>query len=285
MHAHRTQATLGWSPQRTPVHAKPSAPQQRIVVVIPAHNERERLPGCLQSLTVAAGRVAIPVHVVVVLDACTDGTGEVVPASVHTVTISARNVGAARAAGFAALASGAGAETWLASTDADTHVPPGWLINHDDHHRTGAEAVVGTVAVHWHEHSGATRRRYERRYRLPGTCDSTATATVPNATKRRWAASRHGPRPDAYCCRSTATMVVVGGGRGPRTPIPGEHRDRHRIGVQRGVGHPRQHLVEGLLGILNHTQGFHRLRRRPQPHQRIHGLISHRHAPSIREQK
>jgi glycosyltransferase involved in cell wall biosynthesis len=169
MHAHRTQATLGWSPQRTPVHAKPSAPQQRIVVVIPAHNERERLPGCLQSLTVAAGRVAIPVHVVVVLDACTDGTGEVVPASVHTVTISARNVGAARAAGFAALASGAGAETWLASTDADTHVPPGWLINHDDHHRTGAEAVVGTVAVHWHEHSGATRRRYERRYRTPET--------------------------------------------------------------------------------------------------------------------
>lgn len=141
---------------------------RRIVVVVPAHDERERLPDCLNSLAVAANRVTVPVQVAVVLDDCTDGTAEIVPAAVSALTISARNVGAARGAGFRAFARGTGAETWLATTDADSVVPPTWLTNHVDHFHMGAEAVVGTVSVQWREHSRVTQHRYDTRYRMVG---------------------------------------------------------------------------------------------------------------------
>ena len=81
------------------------APELReIVVVVPAHNERERLPGCLASIAAAAEQVSVPVQVVVVLDACTDGSEYALPASVAAVRVSLKNVGASRAAGFLAAA-------------------------------------------------------------------------------------------------------------------------------------------------------------------------------------
>jgi glycosyltransferase involved in cell wall biosynthesis len=135
-------------------------------VVVPAHNERERLPGCLRSVALAADRVGVPVRVVVVLDACSDGSADVVPASARTVGIWARNVGAARAAGFAEAAAGSGAGTWLATTDADSRVPATWLADQVVHYRAMVEGVAGTVCVDWRHHSRATQRRYERAYRV-----------------------------------------------------------------------------------------------------------------------
>ncbi|MFD0523474.1 glycosyltransferase [Paractinoplanes durhamensis] len=80
------------------------------------------------------------------------------------LTIEERNVGRARAAGIA-RAIGAGA-LWLATTDADSRVPPHWLRWQLDHARGGADLVAGTVEVgDWSGWAGPLPSRYERRYR------------------------------------------------------------------------------------------------------------------------
>jgi len=139
---------------------------REIVVVVPAHNERDRLPGCLASVAAAAGQVDVPVSVVVVLDTCTDRSEDVLTESVGALRVSVRNVGAARAAGFVATAPDADAQMWLATTDADCVVPPRWLADQVAHHSNALQGAVGTVAVQWQEHSAATRHRYDRLYRL-----------------------------------------------------------------------------------------------------------------------
>jgi GT2 family glycosyltransferase len=144
----------------------PSPALRRIVVVVPAHNERDRLPGCLASLAAAADQVDVAVSVVVVLDACTDRSEDVVGDWVQALSVSVRNVGAARAAGFITAAPEADAGIWLATTDADCVVPPRWLADQVEHHDDGLQCAVGTVAVDWHEHSAATRHRYDRLHGL-----------------------------------------------------------------------------------------------------------------------
>lgn len=142
-----------------------TAPALReIVVVVPAHNERDRLPACLASVAAAAAQVDVPVTVTVVLDGCTDGTEATITGPVQAISISTRNVGAARAAGFVAAAPDADAGIWLATTDADTTVPATWLAKQVDHHRALTQGVVGTVTVDWQEHSPTTRLHYDRLY-------------------------------------------------------------------------------------------------------------------------
>lgn len=120
----------------------------RVAVVVPAHDEQALLPGCLAAVRRAAALVDLPVEVVVALDACTDRSAAMARAAgAATVTLAARSVGAARCAGAAyALRDGASG-LWLATTDADTRPPPGWLAGQLRHARAGAELVVGTVAV------------------------------------------------------------------------------------------------------------------------------------------
>ncbi|TPG28115.1 glycosyltransferase [Mycobacterium hodleri] len=133
-------------------------------MVIPAHDERERLPRCVSRLAHAARLVEVPVTVVVVLDACTDGSADVLPGHVRTVRITSRNVGVARAAGFRAVALRADAGTWFATTDADSCVPITWLAKQVAHYRAGVEVAIGTVTVDWREHSSATRLHYDQLY-------------------------------------------------------------------------------------------------------------------------
>src|SRR6476661_6765532 len=139
---------------------------REIVVVVPAHNERERLPACLASVAAAARQATVPVTVVVVLDACTDRPEDAIARPVRALSVSGRNVGAARAAGFAAAAPRSDARTWLATTDADSVVPTTWLADQAVHHRALVQGVVGTVSVDWQQHSATTRRRYDRLYRV-----------------------------------------------------------------------------------------------------------------------
>ena len=137
------------------VHGKPIQTQRfsrekiLISVVIPAHNEEKFVGPCVESIVRASQHVALKqeeVLVLVVLDHCTDRTGAIAKASgATTLTVSARNVGQARAAG-AQAAMNAGAR-WLAFTDCDGVVAPDWLSAQLALCAQGADAVCGTVCV------------------------------------------------------------------------------------------------------------------------------------------
>jgi len=117
-----------------------------IGVVVPAHNEEALLGRCLASVRVAAADPRLAgeaVHVVVALDRCNDRSADIAAAHGATgLVVCGGNVGSARDAGMrAAIAAGA---RWLASTDADSVVPPDWLWGQL---ACGGDAFCGMVAV------------------------------------------------------------------------------------------------------------------------------------------
>lgn len=130
-----------------------------ILVVVPARDEEEEIAGCLRSVAAAAERVDLPVVVAVVLHRCTDATAERVAdvAGAHpgtcwvTVDSDAGSLGGARDDGVAAgraddaLAGLDPAAVWLASTDADSRVPRGWLGEQRALADRGLDLVLGTV--------------------------------------------------------------------------------------------------------------------------------------------
>lgn len=140
-------------------------------VVIPAHNEQDLLPACLAAVRHAAGHVSVPVHLVVVADACTDKTADLAAALGATVIESgAHNVGAARRAGVSLVLRSAcrldPAEVWVATTDADSLVPRHWLARQLRYARRGWKGVVGTVTVaDWAGYPRHVQRRYTQGYR------------------------------------------------------------------------------------------------------------------------
>ena len=139
-------------------------------VVVPAHDEEALLPACLVALRHAAAAISIPVHVMVVADTCTDQTAAAARAyGAAVISTCARNVGAARAAGMTGLlrltAGHDPAVTWLATTDADTVVPTGWLRRQLEYADAGWDVVLGTVTVaNWDGHPPHVPDAYERRY-------------------------------------------------------------------------------------------------------------------------
>jgi glycosyltransferase involved in cell wall biosynthesis len=146
---------------------------EQVVVVVPAHNELEHLPSCLCALTTAALCLPEPVLIVVVLDACDDGSerlaGEFGP-DVHLVSVDAGNVGAARAAGFEyardRCAAGAAAHTWYATTDADSTVNAQWLLRMTS---VDADMVLGIVRIPvWRHFTAEMARRYLHAYHSEG---------------------------------------------------------------------------------------------------------------------
>ena len=83
------------------------------------------------------------------------------------VQIGAGNVGRARAAGMAYALRHGGAGLWLATTDADSRVAPGWLGRHGRHATGGTGVLVGTVEVRdWTPWPAAVRDAYEIDYRM-----------------------------------------------------------------------------------------------------------------------
>ncbi|MEN5147796.1 glycosyltransferase [Pseudomonas orientalis] len=137
-----------------------------IGVVIPAHNEEHHIAACLTSVLFAAEHPALagqPVSVVVVLDACSDQTEQIVSAhGVGRIEVSFQNVGKARATGADHLLA-AGAK-WLAFTDADTVVPHDWLARQIGFK---ADAVCGTVEVDsWNIHGDLVRSKYMELYQF-----------------------------------------------------------------------------------------------------------------------
>jgi pilus assembly protein CpaB len=71
------------------------------------------------------------------------------------VEVNERNVGSARDAGMREALRRMGgldpASTWLATTDADSVVPPTWLVQHVNYAEQGWDAVVGTATIYANE--------------------------------------------------------------------------------------------------------------------------------------
>jgi Glycosyl transferase family 2 len=145
---------------------------EAVGVVVPAHNEEELLPQCLTALRRAAGALTAPVRLLVTADSCTDRTAAVARGHrARVIDVRARSVGAARAAGMAELlrltAGSDPAAVWLATTDADTVVPPGWLRRQLAYANQGWDLVLGTVTVaDWDEHPPHMPAVFEARYRF-----------------------------------------------------------------------------------------------------------------------
>ncbi|MGQ7244040.1 glycosyltransferase [Salinicola sp. V024] len=131
-----------------------------IGVVVPAHNEETLLDACLESLQAAAGHPAVigeGVRIVVVLDACSDGSYAVArQRGVTTLDVDFTNVGMSRHVGAQWLI-GRGAR-WLAFTDADTIVQPDWLAQQL---ASRADAVCGGIRLEgWDQLPRELRRRF-----------------------------------------------------------------------------------------------------------------------------
>jgi glycosyltransferase involved in cell wall biosynthesis len=135
-----------------------------IGIIVPAHDEEDRIESCVQSLVKAATHSALvgeEVEIIVVLDVCRDGTGRLArKLGASTISVKGRNVGLARQAGArAALAKGA---RWLAFTDADTVVAPDWLAMQL---ALKADAVCGTVGVDdWGMYGERMHRHFQETY-------------------------------------------------------------------------------------------------------------------------
>lgn len=137
-----------------------------VVVAIPVRDEEQLLPGCLDALAAAVerlrpgvagaadppGRPPVTVDIVLALDCCTDSSKRL--AQQHPVRIVDVTAGAAGAARGEAVRVGLSAarargvpasRTWLACTDADSRVPPTWLVSQLEMALDGADLVVGTV--------------------------------------------------------------------------------------------------------------------------------------------
>lgn len=145
-----------------------------ISVVVPAHDEQELLPACLAHLQEAARQPGLPpVRIVVVADACTDATAALGRAAgARVLEVDARSAGAARRHGLDAVVAQAElppAEHWLATTDADTQVPPTWFADQLALRRQGWDAVAGTVRVDdWSGHDPEVAERFAGLYAWSG---------------------------------------------------------------------------------------------------------------------
>lgn len=133
-------------------------------VVVPAHNEQDRIVACLRSIRRALQRLptGTATAVTVVLDRCTDGTPDRVvsviadwPQAEAVLTRGASSagsgVGALRALGLRRALARLGAHPedriWLLSTDADTTVPPDWACAHLRLAAAGAHGVAGLAEL------------------------------------------------------------------------------------------------------------------------------------------
>lgn len=127
------------------------------VVVIPARNEEQRIEACLRALaaqTVARQRF----ETIVVVDACSDRTAEVVARATRELRLSITTLagpgtgaGAARRVGMEAacerLLRAGRADGLIACTDADSLPAPDWLERQLAHVDSGARAIAGLIEL------------------------------------------------------------------------------------------------------------------------------------------
>ncbi len=145
-----------------------------MIVLIPARNEEELLPRCLQSVITACARLPAEASydIVVAVDSSTDRTAliaeeivadkgivfETGAGVVGRVRAMAANVGLSRYRGRLD-------SCWLANTDADCSVPETWLSDQLAVAIRGEEAIAGTINVDsFKEHPPGTAERFRAKY-------------------------------------------------------------------------------------------------------------------------
>ena len=123
----------------------------KIGIVVPARDEEERIGACLAALATAVERAGRPTITCVVADRCADTTADRARAAGADIVVAndlPRRVADLRNIGFRHVCGRLGTvdeRTWLLSTDADTLVPPTWVLDHLRHAAAGADAVAGAV--------------------------------------------------------------------------------------------------------------------------------------------
>lgn len=134
---------------------------QAVVVGVPCRDERDRVDGCLAALIEAADELpsAVTVAIVVACDSTTDGSERIArswSAVDRRIAVIAGAWGTAGGTRRAACAAGLErmvattrrtAAVWIATTDADTVVPPDWLTLQLSYAHHGFEAVAGIVGL------------------------------------------------------------------------------------------------------------------------------------------
>ncbi len=129
-------------------------PVGEVVIVVPANNEGRLIGECLDALIVAVSRAELEMglscRVVVVLDSCSDDTASVAQERGYAqlIEVNGRNVGAARGVGIARAVEASAVpprQLWIANTDADSRVPPNWIVHQAQLANEGADIVIGSV--------------------------------------------------------------------------------------------------------------------------------------------
>ncbi|MCE1178398.1 MAG: glycosyltransferase family 2 protein [Micrococcales bacterium] len=146
-------------------------------VVIPVHDEEQLLGRCLDSVAAAAATASTEGHdvrIVVVLDDCTDRSAGIARSrlGVDVLETDSGLVGESRSRGCESAiheAEGHGIpleRVWLASTDADSVVPPEWIVRQLVLAGAGSQLVLGTVHPDPDEMTPALARLWASRQRL-----------------------------------------------------------------------------------------------------------------------
>jgi glycosyltransferase involved in cell wall biosynthesis len=129
---------------------------KEVAIIIPAADEQDHIAECLDAIFRAddrlrrgPGRQTIRTQIILVLDACSDGTPAIASRYTNVVSIATdgRNVGAARQRGteLALKTICCPANAWLANTDADSVVPDNWLTHMVTAAHESFDVVLGTV--------------------------------------------------------------------------------------------------------------------------------------------
>ena len=147
-----------------------------ISVLIPARDEEDLLPRCLQSVLDACDALEgkATCDVIVAVDRSMDETFAIAQTMLGCEGAAIRSeagvVGIARAAAAKAAMQRTHrnpARVWLANTDADCWVPPDWLTEQLKIAESGAEAVAGIIDVDsFEEHDDYVPQRFRSTYVL-----------------------------------------------------------------------------------------------------------------------
>jgi glycosyltransferase involved in cell wall biosynthesis len=147
-----------------------------VSVLIPARDEECLLPRCLHSVLGALSRLDefTTADIIVVVDSSTDRTAQLARrilrkrGSVLLTTAGAAGTVRAVAANYALSQNRQRpGKWWLANTDADCVVPPGWLTDQLQLARGGVEAFAGTVSVDsFEEHGPQVAERFRASYMI-----------------------------------------------------------------------------------------------------------------------